>query len=64
MKRVNSIKKISKKSGIVMTEAVLLIGISLVIIITIFFPQIKKLLNDTIYMISEWFKSTLGDIGI
>lgn len=47
-----------------MAEAILLIGISLVIVITVFYPQVKAMINDTILTISTWFKGTLDTIGI
>jgi hypothetical protein len=58
----NAVLKI--KSGTAMTESILLIGISLAIIIIVFYPQLKELVNDTLNTISIWFKSTLGNIGM
>lgn len=55
---------LKKKSGTAMTESILLIGISLAIIIMVFYPQLKELVNDTLNTISIWFKSTLGNIGM
>ena len=58
----NAVLKI--KSGTAMTESILLISISLAIIIIVFYPQLKELVNDTLNTISIWFKSTLGNIGM
>ena len=58
----NAVLKI--KSGTAMTESILLICISLAIIIIVFYPQLKELVNDTLNTISIWFKSTLGNIGM
>ncbi|MDD3303451.1 MAG: hypothetical protein PHP54_00865 [Clostridia bacterium] len=57
-------KKMNRKKGSAVAETILLIGISLVIIIVVFFPQLKSMMNDALVTISTWFKTTLSNIGI
>lgn len=57
-------KKISDKNGIVLAETILIIAISLVIVITIFYPTFKNIINETLVTISNWYVSALGNLGI
>lgn len=57
-------RKLSKKQGVVLAETVLIIAISLVIIITVFYPTFRNIVNETFASISSWYKSTLSSLGI
>lgn len=60
-----NIKKIcSKNKGSVLAETVLLIAISLVVIITIFYPTFKSIVNETLTSISNWFTTSLNTLGV
>ena len=51
-------------SGSATAETVLIIAIVLVIIITIFYPQMRKIINTTFESITLWYKTALNELGI
>lgn len=67
MNRVSNIilKKIrNAKRGSVTTETILLIAIAMVIVVTIFYPQIRAIVVNTLNSLSEWYDRTLVNLGI
>lgn len=52
------------KAGSATAETILVIAIFLVIIITIFYPQISGLISTTLTKISNWFNGSLNSLGI
>ncbi len=61
---IKKCKKYTEKYGSALAETVLLIAISLVIIITIFYPTFKSIVNDTLISISDWFTNALNTLGV
>lgn len=57
-------KKLLSNSGSATAELILIIAIMLVIVITIFYPQIQKIINSTFVSISSWYSSALNNLGI
>ena len=51
-------KKLKSQRGSEILQVVLVAGILLVLIVTIFYPQMEKLLNDILDTISNWFTNT------
>lgn len=58
------IKKLSKKQGVVMAEAVLMIAISLVLVISYFYPTFRNIIEQTVTTISNWYTSALASLNI
>ncbi len=52
------------KKGSALAESILLIAISLVLVVVLFYPQIVKLFNTVMDSINVWFKNSLDIIGI
>ena len=51
-------------SGSATAETILIIAIILVIIITIFYPQMQRIMNTTFESINVWYRNTLNNLGI
>ena len=49
---------LKSKKGAEILQVVLIGGILLVLIITLFYPQIEQLLNNIMTTISNWFTNT------
>jgi len=47
--------KLTKEDGMEMLQVLLISGIALVLIITIFFPQMKSLFESVLGVITDWF---------
>ncbi|MEG2348097.1 MAG: hypothetical protein RSB67_00425 [Clostridia bacterium] len=68
-KNLNKILKIQNenqnysKKGAALAESVLLIAISLVLVIVIFYPQITSLFNTLILTMTTWFNKAISVIG-
>lgn len=70
----NSVKKIKtffkesnnnkRKNGSALTENVLLVAISVVIVVSIFYPQIVSLLRQVMQSLSSWFTLAINQIGV
>lgn len=61
MKKIkkNDLKKALKSQrGSEILQVILIAGILLVIVITVFYPQMKTLFSDVMGTISSWFKTT------
>ena len=56
--------KINKKKGVALAETILLTSISLVIIMTIFYPTFRNIINETLASVANWFTSALVTIDI
>lgn len=54
----------NKKSGSALVENILLIAISLVLIVVLFYPQIIKLFNMFLDSLSIWFENAISIIGV
>lgn len=63
-KNVFKRKLINTNQGSATAETVLIIAILLVIIITVFYPQIQNLITTTMITLDSWFFSNLSSIGI
>lgn len=64
MKKLKKINKLKKKQGVALAENILLISISLVIIISIFFPVFRNIINDSLASVANWFTSALASINV
>ena len=78
MKKKNNLKKVNKgklknllkrknllsNMGSATAETVLIIAIMLVIVITVFYPQISGILDTTFINIASWYNNALIRIGI
>lgn len=57
--RINSKKKTNIKRGSELTETVLVTAIMVVVIVTIFYPQIQNIFTNSIAKLSGWFDQVL-----
>jgi len=57
--RIKPKKKIDKKRGSELAETVLITAIMVVIVVTIFFPQIQTIFTNSIAKLSGWFDQIL-----
>ena len=64
MKReIERIKEnLRKQRGSEILKVILIAGILLVLIITLFYPQMEKLFSNMMQTITEWFESTGSEI--
>ena len=51
-------ENLKSQRGSEILQVVLIAGILLVIVITVFYPQMKGLFTDVMSTISNWFKTT------
>lgn len=64
-KKHNQLKVIkNKKRGVAVAEAILLIGISLVIVMTLFYPQISNMMSEALMRVTNWFNNAITNLGI
>lgn len=56
--------KQNKRSGSVLVENILMIAITLVLIIVIFYPQIIKLFDKVMDSLAVWFDNAVSVIGV
>lgn len=54
----------NKKKGSALVETILLLAISMVLIVVLFYPQIINLFNMLMDSLSTWFKESVSMIGI
>lgn len=66
MKQKQCIKsrKLSKKRGSELAETILIIAISMVLIVTLFYPQISNLVSGSLSSMNNWFTAAMSQIGI
>ena len=57
-------KNLLRIRGSATAETILIIAVVLVIVITIFYPQMQKIINSTFESITLWYKSTLNNLGM
>jgi hypothetical protein len=57
-------KGLSVKKGTALAETILLVAISLVLVVMLFYPTINSLLNSMLVNLSSWFSNSLTTIGI
>ena len=58
MKRKLEKNKFRKERGSEILQVVLISGILLVLIITLFYPQMEDLFNNVMATMAEWFEET------
>lgn len=58
MKRKLGKNKFSKERGSEILQVVLISGILLVLIITLFYPQMEDLFNNVMETMAKWFEET------
>ncbi len=56
--------KQNKRGGSVLVENILMIAITLVLIIVIFYPQIIKLFDKVMDSLAVWFDNAVSVIGV
>ena len=54
----------NKKMGAALTENILLIAISIVVIVSIFYPQLISLLRQVMQSLTSWFSMAINEIGV
>lgn len=64
MKNLIKRKKLLGRNGSATAETILIIAIMLVLIITVFYPQIKNIINNTFISVSSWYNTALNNLGI
>ena len=57
-------KNLISNRGSATAETVLIIAVVLVIIVTVFYPQIRSIINSTFVSISSWYNTALNNLGI
>ena len=57
---MKSKNKVSNKRGSEMAETVLITAIMLVLVVTIFYPQMQTILNSALTTISTWISETMA----
>lgn len=60
--KIRQKKKVDLKRGSELTETVLVTAIMVVVIVTIFYPQIQSLFTNSIAKLSGWFDQVLTTI--
>lgn len=55
-------KKLKEERGSEIIQVILIAGILLVLIITLFYPQMESLLNNVITTITNWFENTGSEV--
>lgn len=60
--RIKQKKKTNNKRGSELTETVLVTAIMVVVIVTIFYPQIQTIFTNGIAKLSSWFDQVLTTI--
>lgn len=51
-------KKLNRKRGSEVLQTVLISGVVLVLVVTIFYPQMKKLFNNMMDKVTNWFETS------
>ena len=64
MKKVikNLSKKLKENRGSEILQVILISGILLVLIITLFYPQMEELFKNVMDTITNWFENTGSDV--
>ena len=57
-------KELIGKSGTATAETVLIIAVLLVIIVTIFYPQISRMITNTMTNLVTWYENSLSNLGM
>ena len=60
---VKRVKEVMNKRGSELAQTVLITGIMVVIIATLFFPQIQSLFTSSMTKLTTWFNNVLDQIG-
>lgn len=55
-------QNVKKQRGSEILQIILIAGILLVLIVTLFYPQMQGLLNQVMETITKWFESTGSEI--
>ena len=56
--------QINKKRGAAVAETILLTAVSLVLVVMVFYPTIRDLLNQMLVSLNNWFVNSMSMIGI
>jgi hypothetical protein len=57
-------KKLSRKRGSELAETVLIMAISIVLVVSLFYPQIVAILTSAVSNLETWFNNAIGQIGV
>lgn len=60
-KKMNN-ENLGKKQGVVVAEVILMIGITLVIVISCFFPAFRNLVEQIMTTITNWYTSAVANL--
>lgn len=58
----NLSKKLKEERGSEILQVILIAGILLVLIITLFYPQMEELFKNVMDTITNWFENTGSDV--
>lgn len=56
-------KNKDKKRGAEMVETILMIGVTISLIVIVFYPQIRSLMSDSMSDLSGWFAESLRRVA-
>lgn len=62
LRKVKIAKKVKEQKGAEMLQVVLISGVLLVLIITLFYPQMEGLFNSLMDTMTNWFNKTGSSI--
>lgn len=62
LRKVKIVKKFKEQRGAEMLQVVLISGVLLVLIITLFYPQMEGLFNNLMDTMTNWFNKTGSSI--
>lgn len=64
IKNMEKRSKLVEKSGTATAETVLIIAVLLVVIVTIFYPQISRMVTNTMNNLVTWYENSLSNLGM
>lgn len=53
---------LTKKQGVIVAELILVLGVTLVIAISCFFPAFRNLIEQTVTTITNWYTSAVANL--
>lgn len=57
-------ENLKSKKGAELVESVLIVAISIVIIVTLFYPEISRIMSSVLIHLGNWFDVTINKIGV
>ena len=57
-------KELVGKKGTATAETILIIAVLLVIIVTVFYPQISRMVTNTMNNLVTWYENSLSNLGM